>query len=81
MAPPLVGGAFNSNWNGLTLGDLAERIRISMPQNRPGSLSRQQCADIVAFMLSAGSFPEGKAELPRELDVLKQITFEAMKRE
>ena len=79
MAPPLVGGLFNSNWNGLTLGDLMERTRIGMPQNNPGSLSRQQYADILAFMLATGQFPAGQAELPRETEVLKLITFEASK--
>ena len=81
MAPPLAGGAFNANWNGLSLGDLLERIRISMPQNSPGSLSRQQYADILAVMLRAGEFPQGKTELPRELEALKQIAFESMKKE
>jgi mono/diheme cytochrome c family protein len=80
MAPPLAGGAFNANWNGLTMGDLSERIRISMPQNNPGSLSRQQCSDILAFMLSVGNFPAGNTELAREAEVLKQIAFEATKR-
>jgi mono/diheme cytochrome c family protein len=79
MAPPLVGSQFNSNWNGLTLGDLMERMRISMPQNNPGSLSRQQYADILAFMLAAGKFPTGNAELPRETEILKLMTFEASK--
>jgi mono/diheme cytochrome c family protein len=79
MAPPLTGGQFNSNWTGLSLGDLFERTRISMPQNNPGSLSRQQYADVIAFMLSAGSFPGGKAELPREVETLKQIAFDAAK--
>jgi S-disulfanyl-L-cysteine oxidoreductase SoxD len=80
MAPALAGGAFNANWNGLSLGDLAERIRISMPQNSPGSLSRQQYVDILATMLGGGEFPPGKAELPREVEALKQITFESTKR-
>jgi S-disulfanyl-L-cysteine oxidoreductase SoxD len=80
MAPPLAGGAFNANWNGLSLGDLSERIRISMPQNSPGSLSRQQYADILAVMLGAGEFPQGTAELPREVEALKQIAFESMKK-
>jgi len=80
MAPPLAGGAFNANWNGLSLGDLAERIRISMPQNNPGSLSRQQYVDILATMLGGGEFPQGKTELPREVDALKQIAFESAKR-
>jgi mono/diheme cytochrome c family protein len=80
MAPPLAGGAFNANWNGLSLGDLAERIRISMPQNSPGSLSRQQYVDILATMLGGGEFPQGKTELPREVEALKQIAFESAKR-
>jgi mono/diheme cytochrome c family protein len=81
MAPALAGGAFNANWNGLSLGDLFERIRISMPQNSPGSLSRQQYVDILAVMLGAGEFPRGKTELPRETEVLKQIAFESMKKD
>src|SRR5271167_2106697 len=55
-APPLVGGAFLSNWNGTTVGDLFERIRKSMPQDDPGRLSRQQDADILAFVFSANKF-------------------------
>jgi mono/diheme cytochrome c family protein len=79
MAPPLAGGAFNANWNGLSLGDLFERTRISMPQNNPGSLSRGQYADIISLMLKSGNFTEGKAELPRETEVLKQIAFTSTK--
>ena len=81
MAPALAGGAFNANWNGLSLGDLVERIRISMPQNSPNSLTRQQYVDIVATMLSGGEFPQGKSELPRETESLKQIAFESAKRQ
>jgi len=79
MAPPLVGSTFNANWNGMTLGDLMERIRTAMPQNNPGSLSRQQYADILALMLATGKFPAGQAELPRDTELLKLITFEASK--
>ena len=79
MAPPLAGGTFNANWNGLSLGDLVERIRISMPQNSPNSLSRQQYVDVLAAMLGAGEFPEGTAELPREADMLRQIAFESIR--
>src|SRR5579884_2942214 len=45
MAPPLAGGGFLSNWNGLTVGDLFDRIRSTMPLNKPGSLSRDATAD------------------------------------
>jgi cytochrome c len=78
-SPPLTGGAFLANWNGLTVGDLFERIRVSMPQDRPGRLSRQQNADILGFVLSANQFPPGKTELATETERLKQIRFEAKK--
>ncbi len=80
-APPLAGGTFTSNWNGLTLGELFERIRVSMPQGRPGSLSRQQNADILAYILSFNQFPAGKAELQKDSELLKQIRFESQKKQ
>jgi S-disulfanyl-L-cysteine oxidoreductase SoxD len=79
MAPPLSGAAFIANWNGLTVGDLFERIRLSMPQDDPGRLSRQQDADVLAFILSVNKFPAGKSELARETEPLKQIRFETAK--
>ena len=79
MAPGLAGGEFISGWDGLTVGDLFERIRISMPQNSPGSLSGQQNADILAFVFSVNKFPKGTSELPKEAGILKQIKFEAKK--
>lgn len=78
-APPLQGGEFSSNWNGLTLGDLFERIRTSMPANNPGKLGRDQCAEIVAFILSVNQFPAGNSELARQTETLKQIRYEATK--
>src|SRR5580704_7415455 len=44
-APPLAGAGFVANWNGSTMGDLFERIRISMPTDAPGRLTRQENAD------------------------------------
>jgi mono/diheme cytochrome c family protein len=80
-APPLTGGAFLSNWNGLTLGDLFDRIRKTMPQTTPGKLTKQQNADVLAFTLSANKFPAGKTELSQKSEFLKEIRFEAMKPE
>ena len=79
MAPPLAGGEFLAGWDGLTVGDLFERIRISMPQNAPGSLSGQQNADIMAFMFSTQKFPAGTTELAKDAGILKQIKFEVKK--
>jgi hypothetical protein len=79
MTPPLVGGAFTSNWNDLTLGDLFDRIRTTMPLDNPGRLSRPQTADVIAFMLKANSWPGGGSELPPEPAALKQIRIQATK--
>ena len=75
-APPLAGGEFLSNWYGLTAGDLFDRIRISMPANSPGSLKRDEVADVLAFVLSMNQFPAGKTDLDRQTETLKQIRIE-----
>jgi mono/diheme cytochrome c family protein len=78
-APPLAGGDFLANWNGLTVGDLFERVRISMPADRPGQLTREQNADILADILRANQFPSGKSELEQQAEILKQIRIEPAK--
>jgi len=78
-ASPLTGGAFLSNWNGLPLDELFERIRRSMPQDKPGKLNRQTNADILAYVLSVNKFPAGKSELPTQGEWLRQIKFETNK--
>jgi len=79
LAPPLTGADFAANWDGLTLGDIFERIRISMPQNNPGALTRAQKTDVLAFILYKGSYPSGPTELPSQTEVLKTIGFLAAK--
>jgi len=79
MSPALAGATFSSNWNELTMGDLADRIRISMPADRPGTMTRSQVADVMAFMLKANRFPTGEADLPQEVPILKQIRIVAEK--
>ena len=79
VPPPLAGSDFLANWNGLTVGDLFERIRRSMPQDDPGRLSRQQNADVLAYIFSFNKFPAGKTELAHDTELLKQIRIEATK--
>ena len=77
MTPPLVGGAFTSNWNDLTVGDLFDRIRTTMPLDNPGRLSRPQTADVIAFVLKANGWPAGEAELAPDPAASRQIRIEA----
>ena len=74
-APGLVGDSFNASWEGVPLGDLFERIRVSMPLDSPGTLSRQQNADVIAYVLKLGKRPAGAVELPPNLAALGQITY------
>jgi mono/diheme cytochrome c family protein len=76
-APPLAGSEFLSAWSGLTVGDLFERIRASMPPDKPGSLGRDTTARIMAYILSANRFPPGKTDLPQATDALLRIRIEA----
>ena len=79
LAPVLAGGEFVWNWSGLTVGQLFERLRISMPQENPSSVTRAQKADILAFMLRANEFPVGEQELVGRSEILDQFMFEAVR--
>lgn len=75
MAPSLVGGEFVWAWNGLSVGELFERLRVSMPQGVPSRVSRQEKADILAFMLEMNGFPAGDRELADRTERLAGIDF------
>jgi mono/diheme cytochrome c family protein len=79
QAPPLAGGEFTGNWNGMTLGDLFDKMQTSMPADQPGRLSGEQNAAILAYVLSTNKFPAGKTDLPKDAKQLEQIRFEAAK--
>lgn len=76
---PLVGDAFSNNWHRTPLAHLKERIRISMPQDQPGSLSRSQVAAVLAFMLQEGGYPAGDAELSGNSDEPAGVLFLKMR--
>jgi len=44
-----------------------------MPQNDPRRLSREQNADVWAYLLIFNMFPAGKSELAHDIALLKQI--------
>ena len=79
FAPALAGSDFMNAWNGLTVGDLFDRIRVSMPPGKESSVSNAEKMDIVAHILSVNKFPAGNTELPPQLEAAKQIKFEATK--
>jgi S-disulfanyl-L-cysteine oxidoreductase SoxD len=78
-APSLIGSEFSANWDDLSIGDLADRLRISMPQDNPQSLSREETAELVATILKGNRMPAGQAELPAQAENLKMIKYKAKK--
>ena len=80
-AGPLQGAVFSSNWNGVPLGAMLDRVRTTMPQDKPMTLSRQQIADVLAYVFSVNKFPPGKAELSRQTEILNTIAFKATKQQ
>jgi mono/diheme cytochrome c family protein len=79
FAPALSGAEFIGNWNDLSVGDLFERIRISMPPSAPTSVTPAQKADIVAHLMTMNKFPAGQVELEPKTEVLKTIKIEMKK--
>jgi mono/diheme cytochrome c family protein len=78
-ATPLVGAEFLKNWTAKSVGALLEYTRKEMPSDGPGKLTRQQCADATAYVLSANGFPAGDAELPADPEAASQIFIQPKK--
>jgi mono/diheme cytochrome c family protein len=78
-APALAGTDFSANWKDETVGSLFERIRATMPADNPGSLSRSQVSELVAFILNFNKYPVGQTELGSDFEALKAIKITAVK--
>lgn len=78
-APQLVGEDFLAKWEGRTVGDLFDLIRLTMPDDEPGGLPREQYADLVAYILAVNRFPTGTTEIGTSAEPLKQIQILAAK--
>jgi mono/diheme cytochrome c family protein len=77
--PPLAGKDFLANWGGKTVGDLYEKTQTTMPATAPGTLSPEQAADVVAFLLSKDNYPTGSAALEGKVEPLSKIKIEEPK--
>ena len=78
-APPLIGSKFSAKWDDLTLGNLLDQMVMSMPQDAPGSLSREQHLDILTFILARNGFPAGGTDLTSKAEALNAIKIVAKK--
>lgn len=78
-APELQGGGFAADWDGLSVAQLFDRTRTSMPQDNPQSLSRDDCAAILAYLFRKNGFPAGPADMASDGGTMNGIKYVAVK--
>jgi len=78
-APSLADSGFAGDWDGLTLAQLFDRTRSSMPQDAPQSMGREETANVIAYVLSKNNFPAGDSDLSERGEMLGTIKYVATK--
>jgi mono/diheme cytochrome c family protein len=72
---PTLTGRFVANWSNGSVGTLFTYVSDAMPQMAPGTLSPEDNAKIVAYLLKANGMPAGAQPLPSDRAVLEKIAF------
>lgn len=67
------GEAFAAKWAGQNLEDFMDFVSNAMPENDPGSLTREEYTSVLAYFLRLGGYPEGVTDLPADKDTLVTI--------
>jgi streptogramin lyase/mono/diheme cytochrome c family protein len=75
---PLKDSHFMSNWEGQSLADLVQRVRSTMPLDRPGTLSSASATDIVAYLMQQNGLPAGNTELPSDSGAGSDIRIDSL---
>ena len=73
--PALSGDEFLTKYEGQPSLPLYNMIQQLMPATKPGSLTRPEAADLLAYILSFNKFPAGKTDLPSDEDSLKKLVL------
>jgi mono/diheme cytochrome c family protein len=71
------GPTFTAKWEGRALSELFAYISAEMPKNEPGSLTPQENADVLAYLLKLNRMPPGHAEMSTDSAALRAIRIEA----
>jgi mono/diheme cytochrome c family protein len=78
VGPALAGEQFLSvsQYQELTAGFLYRTMSRQMPKNAPGSLSKTQYLDVLAYILKVNGYPAGPRQLTADDRELNQIKIE-----
>ena len=67
---------FYTSFAGKPLWEMFDVISDSMPEDNPGSLKKEEYADVIAYLLKLNNFPAGESDLPTDKDALSAILME-----
>ena len=67
---------FYMSFAGKPLWEMFDVISDSMPEDNPGSLKKEEYADVIAYLLKLNNFPAGGTDLPIDKDALSLILME-----
>jgi mono/diheme cytochrome c family protein len=73
--PILVGERFLAGWTSQSVGELFAWMQEAMPAEAPGTLSKEDTAAVLAYILQLNKIPAGKVELPTDRAALDRIRF------
>ena len=71
--PAIKGPTFLSHWEKDNLAGLFTKIRDTMPEGGPGTVSDELKIDILTYILQQNGFPSGREELQVDLSALEDI--------
>ena len=77
--PKLVGETFLANWSSQSVGELFDWLQEAMPAEAPGTLSKDDTAAVLAYILKLNKIPAGKLDLSTEREALDRINIVAEK--
>ena len=67
---------FYTSFAGKPLWEMFDVISDTMPEDDPGSMKKEEYADVIAYLLKLNKFPAGSVELPVDKDALSAIMME-----
>lgn len=76
---PHQGAPFKNKWMGRDLEALFTYTQQEMPKSDPGSLTEEEIAQAIAFLLRVNGMPAGDAPLPADAAALKRIKFDSIR--
>lgn len=70
------GNKFREKWNGKPLIDLYDYIRTKMPDDKPESLTREEYADALAYILKENGVPAGPTKIAPDSAAMSAVMLD-----